>query len=330
MPVSQRVIAAYLSQRGALGGGAPAPVAPTNTVAPVVSGTATVGQTLSTTTGTWTGDATIVYTYRWQRAGVNIGSATAATYALVDADYGSAIRCVVTGTNGAGNSSANSNATAAVNRTYSQEVLADSPVLYWKLDETSGTTAADSAVGGTYPGSHLSSGGSGIPLVNQTPLISTGKSVLYKSGANLGRTDTLSHPNLGDVFTLEAWIYLTTTGTIQSVMQGFTNNPALFTDATDHLVLQIASGGAKVVTSTTTLSANTAYHVVATKNGASSAKLYINGVDVSGVVTNFTFADSADTFHGFPSMGGYGDELATYTTALSAARVAAHYAARTR
>ncbi len=93
---------------------------PVNTVAPVASGTATVGQTLSTTNGTWTGDATISFTYQWQRdtAGnlsfANIGSATSSTYALVDADDGNKVRCVVTGTNASGNSTGNSNALGLV------------------------------------------------------------------------------------------------------------------------------------------------------------------------------------------------------------------------
>jgi alpha-tubulin suppressor-like RCC1 family protein len=87
---------------------------PVNTVAPVVSGTATVGQVLTTTNGTWTGTATITFTYQWQRNNVNIGSATASTYTLVSADIGNPIRCVVTGTNSYGNSSANSNATANI------------------------------------------------------------------------------------------------------------------------------------------------------------------------------------------------------------------------
>ena len=88
--------------------------APINTVAPVVSGTATVGQTLSSTTGTWTGAPDPTFTYQWQRAGSNIGSATSSTYTLVNADAGSAIRCVVTATNVVAAVSANSNATSAV------------------------------------------------------------------------------------------------------------------------------------------------------------------------------------------------------------------------
>lgn len=87
-------------------------VAPSNTVAPVASGTGVVGQQLSTTDGTWTGDATITFTYQWQRDAVNIGGATASTYTLQAADGGTNVRCVVTGTNSAGSSSANSNAIA--------------------------------------------------------------------------------------------------------------------------------------------------------------------------------------------------------------------------
>ena len=87
-------------------------IIPVNTVAPIVTGTASFGSTLSTTNGTWTNTDT--YTYQWQRTGTNISSATSSTYTLVQADIGNAIRCVVTGTNSYGNSSANSNATANV------------------------------------------------------------------------------------------------------------------------------------------------------------------------------------------------------------------------
>jgi len=87
---------------------------PVNTVAPVVSGTATVGQTLSTTNGTWTGAPAPTFTYQWQRNNVNISSATNSTYLLVEADYNNPIRCVVTATNALGSASANSNSTANV------------------------------------------------------------------------------------------------------------------------------------------------------------------------------------------------------------------------
>jgi len=88
---------------------------PSNTVAPAVSGTATNGQTLSSTTGTWTAAPPITgYAYQWQRAGSNISGATSSTYVLVAADVGSTIRCVVTATNAISAVDANSNSTASV------------------------------------------------------------------------------------------------------------------------------------------------------------------------------------------------------------------------
>jgi hypothetical protein len=88
--------------------------APVNTVAPVVSGGNTYGNTLSTTTGTWNGLPTPGYSYQWQRGGSNISSATNSTYTLAQADVGYTISCVVTATNAAGSNSANSNSTATV------------------------------------------------------------------------------------------------------------------------------------------------------------------------------------------------------------------------
>ncbi len=87
---------------------------PVNTVAPAVTGTATVGQTLTTTDGTWTGAPAPTFTYQWQRSGNNISGATSSTYVLVSADAGNTVRCVVTATNPLGAVGANSNATSAV------------------------------------------------------------------------------------------------------------------------------------------------------------------------------------------------------------------------
>lgn len=93
---------------------------PANTVAPAVTGTATVGQTLTASNGTWTGTPTPTYTRKWQRSAdgttgwADIASATATTYVLAAADEGQYVRAVVTGTNTAGTASANSNAVGPV------------------------------------------------------------------------------------------------------------------------------------------------------------------------------------------------------------------------
>jgi hypothetical protein len=81
---------------------------PVCTVAPAVTGTVTVGQVLTSNTGTWLNSPT--YAYQWRRAGnANIPSATAATYTLVTADKGYVVECEVTATNGAGSATTKSN-----------------------------------------------------------------------------------------------------------------------------------------------------------------------------------------------------------------------------
>jgi hypothetical protein len=96
-------------------GEATAPTQAVNTLAPAVTGTATAGNTLTTTTGTWTG-ANIVHDYDWQTSndvGVTwehiVSGNGATTFVLTAAQLGLRVRCRVRATNGAGPRFANSN-----------------------------------------------------------------------------------------------------------------------------------------------------------------------------------------------------------------------------
>ena len=96
---------------------APAATAPVNTSPPVVSGSATVGGVLSSSTGSWSGSAPISYAYQWQRCSpgcVDVAGATGSTYTVQGGDAGSTLRVVVTASNAAGASSAASAETAVV------------------------------------------------------------------------------------------------------------------------------------------------------------------------------------------------------------------------
>ncbi len=96
-----------------------APSPPANTVPPAITGTPAQGQTLSASTGTWSGNPTS-YTYQWRRcntAGDNCTTILAAngqTYTLTIADLDTTIRVAVTATNTAGNTTAVSTQTAVV------------------------------------------------------------------------------------------------------------------------------------------------------------------------------------------------------------------------
>jgi hypothetical protein len=95
-------------------------IAPTNTVLPVITGTARTGATLTTSNGTWTSSPSS-YAYQWKRASTvggtytNIASATNRTYELTDTDIDKFIKVSVIATNIIGASSAAlSTATAVV------------------------------------------------------------------------------------------------------------------------------------------------------------------------------------------------------------------------
>lgn len=89
-------------------------IAPTMTVAPAITGTAQVNNVLTSSAGTFTGDATIVRTYQWFVGGVAKAGANASTYVPQTADIGKVVTVRVTGTNNAGSAQGFSAATSAV------------------------------------------------------------------------------------------------------------------------------------------------------------------------------------------------------------------------
>ena len=95
------------------------PSAPVNTTAPVISGTAQQGDTLSVSNGAWSGSPT-GFSYAWQDCDANglncvaISGAGRSTYTLQAGDVGNTIEASVTATNAGGSATATANATAVV------------------------------------------------------------------------------------------------------------------------------------------------------------------------------------------------------------------------
>jgi hypothetical protein len=82
--------------------------APVNTVSPVTSvSTLQVGQTVSVTNGTWSGDPNMTFTYQWYAQAIPISGATNSTYVLTSAELGKYIGAGVVATNTAGSTLAN-------------------------------------------------------------------------------------------------------------------------------------------------------------------------------------------------------------------------------
>jgi hypothetical protein len=91
---------------------------PVNKTPPTITGTAEVGQRLTTTRGTWTGNPTS-FSYAWSRcdtdgACLTIAGATGKRYTVKLADVGHTLRSTVTAKNAAGSTPATSGPTAVV------------------------------------------------------------------------------------------------------------------------------------------------------------------------------------------------------------------------
>lgn len=94
------------------------PSAPHNTAAPAITGTALVGDTITCSNGSWTGEGmlsvqtgwplTTPFGYQWLREGVAISGATSAGYLVQSADEGHGLSCEVTATNAAGHEASKS------------------------------------------------------------------------------------------------------------------------------------------------------------------------------------------------------------------------------
>jgi hypothetical protein len=93
---------------------------PLNTTAPLLEGSATVGESLMVTQGAWTGEQPISYSYEWMRCNEDgeecsaIGGANEASYIPTEADLGSALRAEVTATNTDGSAEAASSLSEAI------------------------------------------------------------------------------------------------------------------------------------------------------------------------------------------------------------------------
>jgi N,N-dimethylformamidase beta subunit-like, C-terminal len=134
-----------------------APVAPSNTALPTISGTAVQGQTLTASAGSWSGTAPISYGYQWRRCDTNgancvdIGGATSSSYVLAAGDVGSTVRVVVTASNSAGSSGATSAQTAVVQAPPVAPVNTSLPTISGTAQQGQTLTASPGSWSGTAP-----------------------------------------------------------------------------------------------------------------------------------------------------------------------------------
>ena len=128
--------------------------APVNTVAPSISGSAVVGQTLTASSGSWSGSPAPSFSYQWEQCDQSGQSCTAvggqvSTYKVQSTDVGFTLEVSVTATNSAGSSSASSLATAVVQDAASAPVNTVAPSISGSAVEGQTLTASPGSWSGS-------------------------------------------------------------------------------------------------------------------------------------------------------------------------------------
>jgi RHS repeat-associated protein len=223
------------------------------------------------------------------------------------------------------------NVPAADAQGYKAAVLADAPVSYWRLGETSGTAAADER--NANPGTYLNS-----PTLGAASLLATdtaNKAVSFDGTNDSVRVLNSSSLQLTSTLSLEAWIKPTSLPASGSFASIITKGEAFALQFNGpRLELKINQGSEKkrLQAPEGAIVAGQAYHVVGTYDG-SAQRLYINGTLVASAAltgaaninSNSVYIGSSDGSENLYK--GTIDEPAVYNAALSGTRVAAHYAA---
>lgn len=196
---------------------------------------------------------------------------------------------------------------------------------YWRMGESSGNLSDSSGNSNTMVANGTATYSVTGALTNNanTAITLNGNSANYFEAVNS------SSLNVGDTFTISAWIKKAVNGTYMGIIGRGTSEYLL--RMTDSNTLQLVKSGVSViVSSTTTITDTNWHHVAATKSG-STVKLYIDASDVTGTVTNATIVANGgvtriggnpqDTVNG--PWNGSLDEITLWDTALSSLNITA-------
>ena len=221
-----------------------------------------------------------------------------------------------------------------VARSYAAAVLADGPVGYWRLNESSGSVLD--------LGSVPSNGSAGASITRlQTAPISDPESFSYDFDGTATGDVQIPHVSgqLVTALTIEAWITPATLAAGRHTFVGKAGGTPSYKFQTNGSTLNpfvyYADGTNSDGQISFTLSTATRYHVVMTHDGVTT-RLYVNGAFVGSFAkaSNVRTGSGADIFLGTldgstEPFDGLMGEVAIYGRALQAWEVADHYLLRT-
>jgi hypothetical protein len=211
---------------------------------------------------------------------------------------------------------------------YARAVQADAPVGWWRLGESSGTSAADQTGAGN-TGTYL-----GTVALRQPSLLSgDANTAAGFGGAGSVRMPTASAFNVTSAFSLEAWIKptaLPATGAFASILTKAESYSLQFNGPRLEFTVIQSGTRRRLQAPVGAVAAGGVYHVVGTFDGATQ-RLYVNGAQVASaaltgaatVTTNPLYVAAWNSTT--ERFNGVVDEPALYARTLSAAQVRSHY-----
>jgi hypothetical protein len=216
---------------------------------------------------------------------------------------------------------------------YSNAVLSDGPSGYWRLGEKSGTTANDASGGdtGTYKNGAL------LGQPSLLPADSANTAVRFDGTNDLVAIPSSSALSPATKVSVEAWIKpgaLPTTGNFASVASKPESYSIQFNGPRLEFTIMQSKVRRRLQAPAGAIAVGQAYHVLGTYDGTTQ-RLYVNGTEVASapltgaITTNTNALDIGSWSEGTEDLNGTIDDVAVYTSALSAARVNAHYEAGT-
>lgn len=226
----------------------------------------------------------------------------------------------------------NTNAYTLSNASYRQEVVADKPLRYYRLGESSGTTATDAMASGNN-GTYTAS-----PTLAQSGAISgdSDTAVLFASGSSQYVTaNATSLPTGAASWTIACWLKVAgSPGSTQTVMSFGLNStshgaPQFTIDSSRRIQLSDATTSTAV---SAAISTGVFHHLVGTYDG-STLKFFLDGVAGATAAATVaipgsgTFTTIGATALASPSqfLSGTVDEVVIYDSVLSATRITTLY-----
>lgn len=214
--------------------------------------------------------------------------------------------------------------------TYASEVLADAPAVYFKLDESAGPVANSGSLGGT------GTVGSNVQLSQSSAGTIGGAAAHFGNDANSGVTATAKQTyTTSSLFTFDTWF--------KADLAYGANTGRLFTIYTSafnyiEITVNMSTGYFRVYDTNGTVNGGVTvpaivdggwHHIAVVHNTSSGWTFYVDGVSAGTITGGIAARTSASLCVGTNAASTlaicYLDEPALYNTALSQARITAHY-----